>query len=82
VLIPKGIYRISSVFLKSDRTIDLAEGSVLSAFTEREKFAVLPGLIESWEGNPLRMFSAIITGIGVSNVVITGKGVIDGNAGG
>ncbi|WP_024296108.1 glycosyl hydrolase family 28 protein [Lacrimispora indolis] len=91
VLIPKGIYRVSSIFLKSNITIDLAEGAVLSAFTEREKFAVLPGLIESWdeqeeynlgswEGNPLRMFSSIITGIGVTNVVITGKGVIDGNA--
>lgn len=91
VLIPEGIYRVASVFLKSDITIELAEGAVLSAFTEREKFAVLPGLIESydeqqeynlgtWEGNPLRMFSAVITGIHVSNVVITGKGVIDGNA--
>lgn len=91
VLIPAGIYKVSSIFLKSDITIELEEGAVLSAYTERDKFAVLPGLTESWdeekeynlgtwEGNPLRMFSAIITGIGVSNVVITGKGIIDGNA--
>ena len=34
----------------------------------------------TWEGNPLPMFSAIITGVNVKHVVIYGKGVIDGNA--
>jgi len=92
VLIPQGIYKVSSVFLKSDITIELAEGAVLSAYTDREKFAILPGMTETedgnkkynlgtWEGEPVDMFSAIITGINVSNVVITGKGMIDGNAG-
>ena len=92
VLIPKGVYRITCLFLKSDVTIELAEGTVLSAFTERERFPILPGLTESWdetdeynlctwEGNPVNMFASIITGINVSNVVITGQGVIDGNAG-
>ena len=52
---------------------------------------VLPGMIQSydeekeynlgsWEGNPLDCFASMITGIGVSNVVITGGGVLDGNA--
>ena len=65
---------------------------MLSAFTEREKFPILPGVIESydetdeynlgsWEGNPLDCFSAIVCGINVENVVITGEGTIDGNAG-
>ena len=91
VLVPKGIYKITSLFMKSDLRFELEEGAVLSAITEREKFPVLPGLIESykedseynlgtWEGNPLDMFAAIITCINVSNVVIYGKGVIDGFA--
>ncbi len=91
VLVPEGIYKVSSLFLKSHITLELAEGAVLSAFTEREKFAILPGMSESWdekeeynlgtwEGNPLDMFSAIITGVGVTDVVITGKGTIDGGA--
>lgn len=91
VYLPKGIYKVSSLFLKSDITIDLAKGAVLSAYTDREKFPILPGLIESydeteeynlgtWEGNPLEMFGSILTGIHVSNVVITGEGTIDGNA--
>lgn len=91
VLVPKGTYKITSLFMKSDLRFELEEGAVLSAITDREKFAVLPGLIESydetseynlgtWEGNPLDMFAAIITCINVSNVMIYGKGVIDGCA--
>ena len=89
ILVPAGIFKISSIFLKSDITIELAKDAVLSAFTQRDKFPILPGVIESydekdeynlgtWEGNPLDMFSAIITGINVENVVITGEGIIDG----
>ena len=91
VLIPKGTYKVTCLFLKSDVTIDLDEGAVLSAYTDRSRFPILPGLIESydetqeynlgtWEGNPLNMFASIITGINVSNVVITGRGMIHGNA--
>ncbi len=91
VLVPEGIYKVSCLFLKSDLRMELAEGAVLSAFTEREKFPVLPGrtesydetgeyLLGSWEGNPLNCYAAIITGIDVSNIEITGQGTIDGNA--
>ncbi|MDO5403073.1 MAG: glycoside hydrolase family 28 protein [Eubacteriales bacterium] len=89
VLVPEGIYKISSIFLKNDLTLEIAKNAVLSAFTEREKFPILPGTIESndetkeynlgsWEGNPLDCFSAILCGINCNNVVITGEGTIDG----
>lgn len=89
VLVPEGVYKITSIFLKDDLILELAEGAVLSAFTDREKFSILPGIIESydekseynlgsWEGNPLDTFSAIVCGINVKNVVITGQGTIDG----
>ena len=91
VYLPKGVYKTSALFLKSDITIDIDDEAVISAFTEREKFPILPGLIDSydekseynlgtWEGNPLEMFASILTGINVSNVVITGGGTLDGNA--
>ena len=93
VLIPEGTYKITSLFLKDDLKIELAKGAVLSAETDRSHFPVLPGLIQSydeeseynlgtWEGNPLSMFSAIITGINVKHVVFYGEGVIEGNANG
>lgn len=91
VLIPEGIYRITSLFLKDHLKLELAKGAVLSADTDRMHFPVFPAMIESydeteeynlgtWEGNPLPMFSGIITGINVKHVVIYGEGLIDGNA--
>ena len=91
VYIPAGIYKITPIFLKSDLIIDLDKDATLSAFTERERFPILPGRIEcndaekeyllgTWEGDPADMFAGIITGINVSNVLITGQGSIDGCA--
>lgn len=91
VLVPEGTYKITSLFLKSDLKLELARGATLSAITDRTKFPILPGIIESydetdeynlgtWEGNPLDSFSGIITGINVENVEITGEGTIDGCA--
>ena len=90
--IPAGIYKVTCLFLKSDITIDPAEGAVISAYTDRTRFPILPEIIESWdeekeynlgtwEGNSLDMFASILTGIHVSNVVITGEGIHDGCAG-
>ncbi len=92
VLIPAGTYRIVSLFLKDDVNIELAEGAVLSAYTDRTRFPVFQGMLQSydeqgeynlgtWEGNPLPMFTGIITGVNVKEAVIYGQGIIDGNAG-
>lgn len=91
VLVPEGVYKITSLFLKSDLTLELAKDAVLSAFTDRTKFPIFPGTIDSydekdeynlgsWEGNPLDMFTGIITGINAENITITGEGTIDGCA--
>lgn len=91
VRVPVGVYKVTSLFLKSDLSLEIEKGAELSAITDREAYPRLPGLIESydekseyalgtWEGNPLPMFAAILTGVYVSNVVIYGEGVIDGNA--
>jgi polygalacturonase len=91
VLVPRGSYLITSLFLKSDLTLELAEGSQLLANPNRGNYPILPGMIESqderseynlgtWEGNPLPMFSGILTGINVENVLLYGKGTINGQA--
>ena len=85
VFVPEGTYRVTSLFLKSSLVLDIGKGAVLEGHAERDKFAILPGMIQSWdeqseynlgswEGNPLDIFSSMITGINVSNVVITRKG--------
>lgn len=91
VFIPKGTYKVTSLFLKSDLVLEIGKGAHLSAFTDRSMFPILPGLIESnnekeeyylgsWEGNRLDTFASIITGINVSNILIYGEGIIDGQA--
>ena len=91
VLIPRGTYKITSLFLKSDINLEVAKGAELNADTERFAYPKFPGLIESydetdeynlgtWEGNPLPCFAGIITGIDVKNVLIYGEGIINGNA--
>lgn len=91
VLIPAGVYSVSTLFLKSDIILEIMEGATLKGNVNPEDLPILPGLIESydelsdynlgtWEGNPLPTYGAILVGISVSNVIITGKGTIDGNA--
>ncbi len=91
VLIPAGTYRITTLFLKDNISIELDKDAVLSAFTDRSRFPVFDGIIQSydeqdeynlgtWEGNPLPMFTGIITGVNVKNAVIYGQGTIEGNA--
>lgn len=91
VLIPEGIYKVTSLFLKDNLILELSNNAILSATWERELRPILPGLIESHdecseynlgsnEGNPLDMFAGLINGINVSNVVIYGGGLLEGNA--
>lgn len=92
VLVPAGTYRVVSLYLKDDVNIELEKGAVLSASTDRSRFPVFKGMIQScdgtdeynlgtWEGDPAPMFSAVITGVNIKNAVIYGRGVIEGNAG-
>ena len=91
VLIPRGVYLCTSLFLKSDISIEIEKNAEIKASTKREEYVKLPSVIESydeekeyilgtWEGNPLPMFAAIIMGVNVSNVILYGEGVINGNA--
>lgn len=91
VYVPEGTYPVTSLFLKSDLILDIGKGAVLLGHARREEFGVLPGMLQSydetaeynlgsWEGNPLDIFTSMITGINVSNVLITGEGTLDGNA--
>lgn len=91
VYIPEGTYIIRSIFLKSDIFVEFAKGAHLLARTDREAFARFPGRIEgednkseylpgTWEGNPLPMFAGILTGYDVENVMVYGKGILDGGA--
>ncbi|MBN2222611.1 MAG: glycoside hydrolase family 28 protein [Vallitaleaceae bacterium] len=91
VYIPAGTYLCAPIFLKSDMTLEIAEGACLMGHTDRGVYPILPGYtlttdeqdeyyLGTWEGNPLDAYASLITGIHVENVAIIGKGIIDGNA--
>ncbi|MDD6143284.1 MAG: glycoside hydrolase family 28 protein [bacterium] len=91
VLIPRGTYSVRPLFLKSHITVEWAEGAEMKLCTDRWQFPILPGTVEStdetrdynygsWEGNPLDMFAAALTGVEVEDVALIGPGLIDGQA--
>ena len=89
VLIPAGTYLVKTIFLKSNITLEFAEGATLSYSGAFYEGAILPGYLVdpfdeeyylgSWEGNPLDTYTALIQGINVEHVNIIGKGVLEGN---
>lgn len=90
VIIPKGTYYISPVFLKSNLTLYLEKDAILLGNTDRKNYPIIPAYLKmadgnrldigSWEGVPQDIFATIITGIFVENVDIIGQGIIDANA--
>lgn len=91
VLIPQGIYSVKSLFLKSDMQLELSKGAEIRAIPERKEHGIQPGVLPgntrgkeyhfgTWEGNPLPMFSGVLSGIEVENVMVYGEGVLNGNA--
>ncbi len=91
VYIPKGVYYVGPLFLKSNITIEFEKGAKLLGDIDRNHYPILPGVtytsdekdeynLGSWEGNPLDCFASILTGINVENIKLVGEGIIDGNA--
>lgn len=91
VLIPCGRYLITPLFLKSHIAVELSQGARLLMQTDRSLLPVLPGLTDridgqgewnlgSWEGEPLDMYAAMITGVDVEDVCLYGPGIVDGQA--
>lgn len=90
VLITDGIYYVSSLFLKSNITIELTKGTTLLGHIDRNEYPILPAQkikadgtileLSSWEGIPAPTHASLITGIEVENVKIYGQGIVDENA--
>lgn len=91
VLVPKGVYMFTCLFLKSGLKLELMKDAVLKNDGRTDRLPLLPGVIQSydekseyilgsWEGNPLDQHVSLITGIGVHDVVLYGEGTVDGNA--
>ncbi|MBO9467683.1 glycoside hydrolase family 28 protein [Tropicibacter sp. R15_0] len=84
LVLPKGVFKTRPIFLKADMTFYLPEGTCLFADHDRSGWPILEPrdetgrVVGTWEGLPEAAFAAPVTAIDCDNLVITGKGTLDG----
>lgn len=79
VNVPAGTYYIKGpVTFRSNVTLNLEVGAILRFSADAADY---PPVETSWEGTFLTNYSPFIYGKGLHDVAITGRGIIDGNAG-
>lgn len=79
VVIPPGIYLSNGpIHLKGNVHLILEAGSRLKFGANPDNY--LPAVLTRWEGTELYNYSPLIYAYQVTNIAISGKGVIDGNA--
>lgn len=86
LIIPAGTFRSGPLFLKSRMTLLLQEGAVLLGLEDRSHYPILQArhadgrVLGTWEGVAEPCFASLLTAIDCENLVITGKGIVDGGA--
>lgn len=89
LFVPKGIYLVTPLFLKSNMTLWLDGGATLFGKAERSAYPTLQGIINSaaddinlgtWQGEEVTCFASLVTAYSCTNLKIIGDGVINCNA--
>jgi polygalacturonase len=78
VLVPKGIFYTGPITLKSNVNLHLEDGAVIRFSTNPSDYE--PFVLTRWEGWDCINFRPLIYAYGETNVAITGKGTLDGQA--
>ncbi len=88
---PEGTYLTLPLTLKSDIILELSENAVLLGSNDRSCYPIIPAAITdevtgediplaSFEGNEVDCYQSLLYCSYSDNIIITGKGKIDGNA--
>lgn len=77
VLIPNGTYRTAPIRLKSNVNLHLSDSTILQFVTDPKLFPTVPTRIE---GIDCQNISPLIYAYGETNIALTGKGILDGQA--
>jgi polygalacturonase len=86
-----GDYHITSVFLKSNMTLEIEKGARILGNTNIDDYPLMPGeasylhqekkqQLAAWEGNPFQGKPSIFNAFYQHNINIVGEGLIDGQA--
>lgn len=78
VLVPAGRYLTGAIRLKSNVELHLADGATILFSTDPAHY---PHVLTRWEGVEMIGLSPLIYAYGETNVAVTGKGLLDGQAG-
>jgi len=80
VLVPAGVFRTGALFLKSEMTLHVSAGGILLGSADPADYPLIPS---RWEGRQRESYSSLLNGgsmkEGISDVVISGAGTIDGS---
>ncbi len=76
VVIPAGLWMTGPVVLKSNVNLHLQKGSLLQFTSDFNEYPLVKG---NWEGLPQMRNQSPLSASGVTNIAITGFGIIDGN---
>lgn len=74
--VPQGVWYTGPIVMKSNINLHLEKGAVLLFTPDEKEYAIIH---TSFEGLDTRRCQSPISGYGLTNVAITGEGVIDGN---
>ncbi|UQZ33346.1 endopolygalacturonase [Paenibacillus sp. PK3_47] len=76
VVIPAGTFRTGAVRLRSNIELHLSPGAVLSFSSEPDDY---PPVLSRWEGVQRQVHAPCIYGENLTNVSVTGSGILEGN---
>ena len=81
VVIPSGVYLTGTIHLKSHVSLYLEEGAVIKGTSDLDLYQSYDPVQKEakYDSSYGRWNRALILGVGVENVAITGDGIIDGN---
>ncbi|MCU0404784.1 MAG: glycoside hydrolase family 28 protein, partial [Chitinophagaceae bacterium] len=79
ILVPSGLWLTGPVVLHNDINLHLAAGATLLFTSDKSQYPLVEA---NWEGLPQMRNQSPVSATHVSNIAITGKGIIDGNGDG
>ena len=79
VVVPAGVFLTGAVHLKSNVNLHLEEGATLLFSRDTKDF--LPVVLTRYESTECMNYSPFIYAFEQTNIAVTGKGTLDGNAG-